>query len=149
MIMSNAAEKLIPVTLELGGKGAFIVCEDVDVDHCHSFNWLICRIWGAQIAARAVLQSSGQNYAGAERLYVHSNIYASFASKVTKIIKSITAGPPLAGKYDMRALCMHAHSEKLQGLINDALDKGAEIIARGCFGHIGEGAVDQYISPLR
>lgn len=31
-IMSNAAETLIPVTLELGGKDAFIVCEDVDVD---------------------------------------------------------------------------------------------------------------------
>ncbi|KOM53028.1 hypothetical protein LR48_Vigan09g168700 [Vigna angularis] len=86
MIMSNAAEKLIPVTLEFGGKDAFIVCEDVDVDH----------------------------------------------------------GPPLARKYDMGALCMHAHSEKLQGLINDALDKRAEIIARRSSGHIGEGAVDQY-----
>lgn len=32
-IMKNAAETLIPVTLELGGKDAFIVCEDVDVDH--------------------------------------------------------------------------------------------------------------------
>ncbi|CAJ1963190.1 unnamed protein product [Sphenostylis stenocarpa] len=145
MIMSNAAETLIPVTLELGGKDAFIVCEDVDVDHV------------AQIAVRAVLQSSGQNCAGAERLYVHRNIYASFVSKVTKIIKSVTAislsylcyshGPPLSGKYDMGALCMHAHSEKLEGLINDALDKGAEIIARGSFGHIGEGAVDQYFPP--
>jgi hypothetical protein len=32
-IMKNASETLIPVTLELGGKDAFIVCEDVDVDH--------------------------------------------------------------------------------------------------------------------
>lgn len=32
-IMKNAAETLIPVTLELGGKDAFIVCEDVDVPH--------------------------------------------------------------------------------------------------------------------
>lgn len=32
-IMRNAAETLIPVTLELGGKDAFIVCEDVDVNH--------------------------------------------------------------------------------------------------------------------
>ena len=32
-IMRNAADVLIPVTLELGGKDAFIVCEDVDVDH--------------------------------------------------------------------------------------------------------------------
>ncbi|KAG4946231.1 hypothetical protein JHK87_042238 [Glycine soja] len=135
MIMSNAAETLIPVTLELGGKDVFIVCEDADVDHV------------AQVAVRAALQSSGQNCAGAERFYVHRNIYASFVSKVTKIIKSVTAGPPLAGKYDMGALCMHAHSEKLEALINDALDKGAEIIARGSFGHIGEDAVDQYFPP--
>ena len=32
-IMRNASKKLIPVTLELGGKYAFIVCDDVDVDH--------------------------------------------------------------------------------------------------------------------
>lgn len=32
-IMRNAAEMLIPVTLELGGKDAFIVCEDADVEH--------------------------------------------------------------------------------------------------------------------
>lgn len=135
MIMKNASETLIPVTLELGGKDAFIVCEDVDVDHV------------AQIAVRAVLQSGGQNCAGAERFYVHRNIYPSFVSKVTKIIKSVTAGPPLAGKYDMGALCMHEHSEKLLGLVNDALDKGAEIVARGSFGHIGEDAVDQYFPP--
>ncbi|TKY54234.1 Aldehyde dehydrogenase 22A1 [Spatholobus suberectus] len=135
MIMKNAANTLIPVTLELGGKDAFIVCEDVDLDHV------------AQIAVRAVLQSSGQNCAGAERFYVHREIYSSFVSKVTKIVKSVTAGPPLAGKYDMGALCMHEHSEKLEGLINDALDKGAEIVARGSLGHIGEDAVDQYFPP--
>jgi len=32
-IMNNASNTLIPVTLELGGKDAFIVCEDVDLDH--------------------------------------------------------------------------------------------------------------------
>jgi len=45
----------------------------------------------AQIAVRAVLQSSGQNCAGAERFYVHREIYSSFVSKVTKIVKSVTA----------------------------------------------------------
>ncbi|KAL5163386.1 Aldehyde dehydrogenase 22A1 [Glycine soja] len=135
MIMNNASNTLIPVTLELGGKDAFIVCEDADLDHV------------AQIAVRAVLQSSGQNCAGAERFYVHREIYSSFVSKVTKIVKSVTAGPPLVGKYDMGALCMHEHSEKLEGLVNDALDKGAEIVARGNLGHIGEDAVDQYFPP--
>ncbi|XP_024034636.1 aldehyde dehydrogenase 22A1 isoform X2 [Citrus clementina] len=135
MIMRNASKTLTPVTLELGGKDAFIVCDDVDVPHV------------AQIAVRAALQSSGQNCAGAERFYVHRDIYASFVSQVAKIVKSVSAGPPLAGKYDMGALCLLEHSEKLQNLVNDALDKGAEILARGSFGHLSEGAVDQYFPP--
>lgn len=135
MIMRKAADTLIPITLELGGKDAFIVCEDVDVSHV------------AQIAVRAALQSSGQNCAGAERFYVHKDIYSSFVSQIVKIVKSISAGPPLAGRYDMGAICLLEHSDKLQNLVNDALDKGAEIVARGSFGHLLEGAVDQYFPP--
>ncbi|KAL4643123.1 hypothetical protein ACB092_02G071000 [Castanea dentata] len=135
MIMRNASETLTPVTLELGGKDAFIVCEDVDVDHV------------AHIAVRAALQSSGQNCAGAERFYVHRDIYSSFVSKVAKIVKSVSAGPPLAGKYDMGAICLQEHSEKLEILVNDALDKGAKIVVRGSFGYISEGAVDQFFPP--
>lgn len=134
-IMRTASDTLIPVTLELGGKDAFIVCEDVDVPQV------------AQVAARGALQSSGQNCAGAERFYVHKDVYASFVAEVVKIVKSVTAGPPLSGKYDMGAICMQEHSERLQYLVNDALDKGAEIVARGSVGNIGEGAVDQYFPP--
>ncbi|XP_026457430.1 aldehyde dehydrogenase 22A1-like isoform X2 [Papaver somniferum] len=130
MIMRSASETLIPVTLELGGKDAFIVCEDV-----------------AQIAARGVLQSSGQNCAGAERFYVHRDVYSSFVAQVVKIIKSICVGPPLAGKYDMGAICMPGHAERLQNLVNDAVDKGAEIVGRGSFGNLGEDAVDQFFPP--
>ncbi|XVE82262.1 hypothetical protein DITRI_Ditri15bG0134200 [Diplodiscus trichospermus] len=135
MIMRNASETLIPVTLELGGKDAFIVCEDVDIPHV------------AQIAVRATLQSSGQNCAGAERFYVHRDIYTSFVNQVAKIVKSVSAGPPLAGTNDMGAICLLEHSEKLQSLVDDAVDEGAEIVARGSFGHLGEGAVDQFFPP--
>ncbi|KAF9619816.1 hypothetical protein IFM89_009567 [Coptis chinensis] len=135
MIMRSASETLIPVTLELGGKDAFIVCEDVDVPHV------------AQIAVRAALQSSGQNCAGAERFYVHRDVYSSFVAQVVKIVKSVSAGPPLSGKYDMGAICMQGHAERLQSLVNDALDKGAEIVGRGSFGNLGEDAVDQFFPP--
>ncbi|CAN0855420.1 Aldehyde dehydrogenase 22A1 [Linum grandiflorum] len=134
-IMRNASTNLVPVTLELGGKDAFIVCDDVDVPHV------------AQVAVRAALQSSGQNCAGAERFYVQKEVYPLFVSQVSKIIKSVSAGPPLAGRYDMGALCMQEHAEKLQNLVNDALEKGAEIVARGSFGHLGEGAVEQFFPP--
>ncbi|CAD5322292.1 unnamed protein product [Arabidopsis thaliana] len=156
MIMRNAAETLTPVTLELGGKDAFIICEDADVSHV------------AQVAVRGTLQSSGQNCAGAERFYVHKDIYTAFIGQVTKIVKSVSAavpnsclpcdlfviitpasslGPPLTGRYDMGAICLQEHSEHLQSLVNDALDKGAEIAVRGSFGHLGEDAVDQYFPP--
>ncbi|XVF66113.1 hypothetical protein PTKIN_Ptkin10aG0008400 [Pterospermum kingtungense] len=135
LIMRNAAETLIPVTLELGGKDAFIVCEDVDIPRV------------AQVAVRAALQSSGQNCAGAERFYVHRDIYTSFVNQVAKIMKSVTAGPPLAGRYDMGAICLLEHSDKLQNPVDDAVDKGAEIVARGSFGHLCEGAVDQFFPP--
>ncbi|XP_076929329.1 aldehyde dehydrogenase 22A1-like [Bidens hawaiensis] len=72
MIMRKAADTLIPVTLELDGKDPFIVCEDVDVPHV------------AQVAVRAALQSSGQNCAGAERFYVHKDIYPAFVAAVVK-----------------------------------------------------------------
>ncbi|KAK6930273.1 Aldehyde dehydrogenase domain [Dillenia turbinata] len=135
MIMRNAADTLIPVTLELGGKDAFIVCDDVDVSHV------------AQVAVRAVLQSSGQNCAGAERFYVHRGIYSSFVAEVVKIVKSVSAGPPLAGKYDMGAICLLEHAEKLQNLVDDAVDKGAEIAGRGSFGNLRGDAVDQFFPP--
>ncbi|OAY77304.1 Aldehyde dehydrogenase 22A1 [Ananas comosus] len=135
MIMQKASETLIPVTLELGGKDAFIVCEDVDLPNV------------VQVAIRAALQSSGQNCAGAERFYVHKDIYPTFVAQIVKLVKSITVGPPLAGKYDMGAICIQEHVEKLQNLVDDALEKGAEIVGRGHFGNLGEDAVDQYFTP--
>ena len=47
----------------------------------------------------------------------------------------------------MGAICTQEQSEKLQSLVNDALDRGAKIVARGTFGHLPEGAVDQYFPP--
>ena len=47
----------------------------------------------------------------------------------------------------MGAICLQEHSEKLQNLVDDAVEKGAEIVARGSFGHLGEGAVDQFFPP--
>ena len=43
-----------------------------------------------QIAIRAALQSSGQNCAGAERFYVHGDIYSTFVAQVVKLIKSVS-----------------------------------------------------------
>nr|KAJ0226923.1 hypothetical protein LSAT_V11C100041470 [Lactuca sativa] len=59
----------------------------------------------------------------------------------------VAHGPPQLGKYDMGVICMQDHSERFQSLINDALDKGAEIVGGGNVRDISEGAVDQYFPP--
>jgi acyl-CoA reductase-like NAD-dependent aldehyde dehydrogenase len=48
----------------------------------------------------------------------------------------------------MGAICLQEHSEKLESLVNDALDKGAKIVVRGSFGNISEGTLDQFFPPL-
>lgn len=46
----------------------------------------------------------------------------------------------------MGAICLLEHSDKLQALVDDAIEKGAEIVARGSFGNLGD-PVDQYFPP--
>ena len=43
-----------------------------------------------QVAMRGALQSSGQNCAGAERFYVHKDIYTAFVAQIVKLVKSIS-----------------------------------------------------------
>ena len=62
MVMRAASESLTPVILELGGKDAFIVCDDADAAAL------------AQLACRGVYQNMGQNCAGPERFIVYEKV---------------------------------------------------------------------------
>ncbi|XP_024539998.1 aldehyde dehydrogenase 22A1 [Selaginella moellendorffii] len=137
MVMEQAAKTLTPVVLELGGKDPFIVCEDADV------------LQVAQIAARAALQSSGQNCAGAERFYIHAQIYQQFVDEVVRIVRTVRMGPPLEGLFDMGAVCIQEHTDRLQALVNDAVTKGAEIAVRGdlVLPDFGNSVVGQFYPP--
>jgi acyl-CoA reductase-like NAD-dependent aldehyde dehydrogenase len=93
--MEAASRTLTPVVLELGGKDAFIVCDDADVTEANplSSSCLIlcsdCCLQVAPIAVRGALQSSGQNCAGAERFYVQEPVYEKFVKEVSSIVKSV------------------------------------------------------------
>jgi acyl-CoA reductase-like NAD-dependent aldehyde dehydrogenase len=65
-IAAAAAERLLPVVLELGGKDPMIVLEDADVDIASS-----AAIWGAFVNA-------GQACLSVERCYVHRSLYEPF-----------------------------------------------------------------------
>uniref|UniRef100_A0A061RL47 Aldehyde dehydrogenase n=1 Tax=Tetraselmis sp. GSL018 TaxID=582737 RepID=A0A061RL47_9CHLO len=119
-VMAAAAETLTPVVLELGGKDAFIVCDDADLNQV------------VPTALRATFQSCGQNCAGAERFFVHEKVYDEFVDRVVEATKKIRQGPALgSGTVDCGAMCMPGLTDQILALVDDAVGKGAQVKAGG------------------
>jgi acyl-CoA reductase-like NAD-dependent aldehyde dehydrogenase len=121
-VAAGAAPTLTPVTLELGGKDAFVVCEDADLD--------------AALAAglRGAFQSCGQNCAGAERFIVHTSVAKEFAEKAGAAARAMRQGNPLeseAKTVDSGSMCMPSAVAAVAALVDDAVAKGAKLLAGG------------------
>ena len=82
-VMRDAADRLTPVTLELGGKDPFIICDDADLKTT------------IPTAMRAAFQSCGQNCVAAERFIVHGNVYDAFLKACSDLTSNLRQGPPL------------------------------------------------------
>ncbi len=118
-LMKRAAETLIPITLELGGKDPFIVLKDADVERASS-----AAVWGAFINA-------GQVCASVERVYVHRSIADEFIAKVVGKTKKIRVGNGLDHKVDMGPMISMKRIEAVEQHVTDAVAKGAEVAAGG------------------
>lgn len=128
MVMKAAADKLKPVVLELGGKDPFIVMEDADLNVV------------VPTALRGAYQSAGQNCAGAERFFVHAKIYDKFCDLAAATTKQMRQGWALSPEgVDIGAMCMPQQPAYIQGLIDDAVAKGARVLAGGALPADGTG----------
>jgi acyl-CoA reductase-like NAD-dependent aldehyde dehydrogenase len=115
-VMQTAAQSLIPVTLELGGKDPFIICEDADLDYT------------VKMALRGAFLNCGQNCVSAERFYVYNEIYDKFIEEVKKTMPKIVQG---VGAPDVGAINMPSQLKKYIDFIEDAISKGAIILWGG------------------
>jgi acyl-CoA reductase-like NAD-dependent aldehyde dehydrogenase len=118
-VMEAAAAKLTPVTLELGGKDPMIICDDANLDVI------------VPIAMRGVFQNMGQNCIGIERIYCAAELYEEFCSRVAKIANCMRQGLPLEVGSDCGALVMPAQIDIVDGLVKEAVSKGARVLAGG------------------
>ncbi len=109
-----AAEKLIPASLELGGKDAAIVLEDADLDR--AANGIT---WGA-------FANAGQNCAAVERVYVVEQVAAPFIEKVLGIVQKLrmTSEGPDA---EVGPLINENQRAIVEAQVKDAVSKGAQI----------------------
>lgn len=119
IIARRAAEHLKPCLLELGGKAPLIVLEDADLDEA------------VKAAAFGAFMNQGQICMSTERIIVVDTIADSFAEKFAAKASSLTAGDPRVGDATLGAVFDKRTVVHVNGLIEDALNKGATLRSGG------------------
>lgn len=121
-IMEKASQYLIPVELELGGKDAMIVFDDVNMDRTVNG-----ALWGA-------LTNAGQSCTSVERLYVQEEIYSRFINKLEEKIKKLHLPKNNQDKFnnfDMGYMTAEFQIKIVEDHIKDSIEKGAKIVTGG------------------
>lgn len=118
-VMRNAAENLIPVSLELGGKSANIVFEDADLDEA------------VKGSIEAIYRNQGEICLAGSRLLVQESIYKQFLEKFTAEVRNIKVGDPLSEETNMGALVSQSHLETVDEYVRIGLAEGAKLACGG------------------
>ena len=121
-----AADKMMPVSLELGGKSATMVLEDADLDH--AVNGVLYGIFS----------SSGESCIAGSRLFVARKLYAEFMERLTAKAAALRVGDPSDERTQMGPLITAKHRESIESYVALGLREGAQIRTGG---HRPEGAL--------
>lgn len=116
----RAAERLIPVSLELGGKDAMIVLAGADLERA------------ANAAVFYALINGGQTCVSIERVYAEAGIYDEFVAKLAVKVAAIRCGEPRGpGSVDVGAITDPRQLTTIEAHVADAATKGARILVGG------------------
>ncbi|MDE1179700.1 NAD-dependent succinate-semialdehyde dehydrogenase [Paraburkholderia sp.] len=127
LLMAQCAPTVKKVSLELGGNAPFIVFDDADLD---------AAVAGA-IASK--YRNSGQTCVCTNRFYVHERVYDAFAAKLAEAVAQLKVGLGTEAGVTQGPLINEAAVQKVESHIEDALSKGARVIAGGKRHALGHG----------
>ncbi len=114
-----AAEQIKKLHLELGGKDAFIVAEDANLD---------VAVPGV---AWAALLNAGQVCTSTERVYVHESIASAFIERMVDYTKSLRLGPGLDPATDIGPMVGATYRARVEDHVEEARSQGARILTGG------------------
>jgi acyl-CoA reductase-like NAD-dependent aldehyde dehydrogenase len=136
-VYRTAAEKLIPVTLELGGKSPMIVMADADLDKA---------VAGAIAGMRFTRQ--GQSCTAASRIYVHRSIRQTFVEKLKAKVDAMVMGDPLDEKTDIGTIVSQQQFERVKSYIAQGEAEGGT--PHRCSAMPNDAALSQgyYVQPV-
>ena len=118
-IARRAGARLVPASLELGGKNPMIVCADAPVEPA------------VRGAIDACFASTGQLCVSAERMYVHTEVYDTFVPQFVQAVGAMRLGSEYEYGADMGSLLSPAQLDKVSAHVADAKARGATVLTGG------------------
>lgn len=118
-ILQQAANHIAKVSLELGGHAPFIILEDADMD----------------VTIRNLLsikmRNAGQTCISPNRIFIHKDIYEPFKQRLVEKVEQLKIGPYNTDKVNVGPLIDRNAVRHMQNQVNDAVEKGASLLAGG------------------
>jgi acyl-CoA reductase-like NAD-dependent aldehyde dehydrogenase len=118
-IAQIAAERLLPLVLELGGKDPMLVLEDADIEVASSG-----AVWGAFVNA-------GQTCLSVERCYVHQSLYPAFLEACTEKTRKLRVGNGMDEATEIGPMIHERQVRIVESQVEDARQRGARVLAGG------------------
>jgi acyl-CoA reductase-like NAD-dependent aldehyde dehydrogenase len=119
-VAEAAARRLIPASLELGGKDPMLVLADADLERAANF------------ATYYSMQNAGQTCISIERAYVEEPVYDEFVAKVSEKVRALRVGKPEGfGTVEVGAITFPPQMETIKDHVADAVQKGARVAVGG------------------
>jgi acyl-CoA reductase-like NAD-dependent aldehyde dehydrogenase len=118
-IAQRAAARLIPYTLELGGKDAAIILDDADPDHA------------ALGVLQGALENAGQTCVSVERVYVLDALYDRFIARLEHHVSRMNVSGKAGRGVHMGSMTNDREIERCEAQIADAVAKGARVLLGG------------------
>ena len=119
LLMQQCASTVKKMSLELGGNAPFVVFADADIDKA------------VQGAVFAKFRNAGQTCVCANRFYIERSVYAEFAEKFAQAVAALQVGNGMDTGVNIGPLINHKAVSKVETLLQDALNKGAQVLTGG------------------
>ena len=119
VVARRAAEKLITVTLELGGKDPAVVMPDADLD------------FTARGVVWAAFSNAGQACASIERLYVPRSLMVGLSERILRRVEALSVGHGLEPGVEVGPIISEQQLAKIDAQVQDAIAKGATVLMGG------------------
>jgi acyl-CoA reductase-like NAD-dependent aldehyde dehydrogenase len=129
-IAQAAGANLVPCSLELGGKSAFIVLEDADLDN-------------AAATAALMYRNAGQVCLAGTRLLVHEKVADTFVAAMRRYVENLVIGDPCDETTEIGPIIHPRQVERVKAFVERAVSAGAHLLWGGAMHPYGS----QYYRP--